>query len=184
MIESSEDVRIFPNNVEVGPYTYICNGCSLSNTRIGKFCSIAPAVSSGIGKHPTTEFISTYPAFFSENNIGCGVSFVEEQLYEEHTPVIVGNDVWIGLRAILLNGVTIGNGAIIAAGAIVTKDVPAYAIVGGVPAKIISYRFSPEQIEFLENFRWWDKDLAWIKSHAKDFKSELFFEKYFVKSAP
>ena len=70
----------------------------------------------------------------------------------------IGNDVWIGLNATILDGVTIGDGAIVAAGAVVTKDVPPYAVVAGVPAKIIKYRFTESQIDFLLKFRWWEKD--------------------------
>ena len=82
----------------------------------------------------------------------------------------IGNDVWIGLNATILDGVTIGDGAIVAAGAVVTKDVPPYAVVGGVPAKIIKYRFTESQIDFLLKFRWWEKDRKWIQQNYKRFQ--------------
>lgn len=84
--------------------------------------------------------------------------------------VVIGNDVWIGAYAKIVEGVRIGDGAVIAAGAVVTKDVPPYAIVGGVPAKIIKYRFEEKQIKQLLELKWWNKDIAWLKTHAEKFR--------------
>ena len=89
----------------------------------------------------------------------------------------IGNDVWIGTGAILLDGVTIGNGAIVAAGAVVNKDVPPYAVVGGVPAKIIKYRFSEEIVKKLEESRWWEKEESWLLKNAEKFSNiEIFLK--------
>ena len=85
--------------------------------------------------------------------------------------VVIGNDVWIGACVTIINGVTIGDGAMVLAGAVVSKDVPPYAIVGGVPAKINGYRYSKEDIEFLLDSRWWDNDLEWIKDNKSLFLS-------------
>lgn len=91
-----------------------------------------------------------------------------------HTPVDVkiGNDVWIGYRAIIPVNVTVGDGAVIAAGAVVTKDVPPYAVVGGVPAKVIKYRFSQDVIEKLLDLRYWDRPDEEIKKNINLFQKE------------
>lgn len=80
----------------------------------------------------------------------------EDSSFEDYKPIIIGNDVWIGARVVILDGVKVGDGAVIATGAIVTKDVPPYAIVGGVPAKIIKYRASEEQIREYADSEWWN----------------------------
>lgn len=94
---------------------------------------------------------------------------VEENYNELKNPPVIMNDVWIGSKAIVLQGVKIGNGAIIAAGAVVTKDVPSYAIVAGVPARIIKYRFSEDIIKKIENTKWWDNEESWIDTNKKKF---------------
>lgn len=142
------------HNVRLGRFTYV-SGATIGNADIGAFCCIGPgALIGGMGRHPT-EWLSTHPAFYSTNE-QAGLYFAEKDAYEEWLPTIIGNDVWIGARTLILEGITIGSGAIIAAGSIVTKDVPPYAIVGGVPAKIIRYRFSPEVIAELLDWCWWD----------------------------
>ena len=82
--------------------------------------------------------------------------------FAEYRPITIGNDVWIGARAMVMDGVEVGDGAIVAANAVVTKDVPPYAIVGGVPAKVIRYRFAPEKIEALQLLQWWSWPLEEI----------------------
>ena len=159
---------------EVGAFTYIQEGCKLEHCRIGAFCSIGESVKVLLATHPSHTFVSTSPVFFSTAK-QCLDSFVDKNCFEEYLTVdsygvIVGNDVWIGSRATILGGVTIGHGAIIAAGAVVTKDVPPYAIVGGVPAKVIKYRFNEQQIEKLLSNPWWDKPIRWIKEHSQEFK--------------
>ena len=87
--------------------------------------------------------------------------------------IVIGNDVWIGAQSILVSGIKIGDGAVIAANSVVTKDVPPYAIVGGSPAKVINYRFSEEIISELANLKWWDWDLAKIKKNRSFFENEV-----------
>ncbi len=143
------------------------------NGKIGRYCSIAGNVRTVLGTHPTTRFVSTSPVFFSTAKQN-GTTYVTEQKFDEAKfadderkyQVVIGNDVWIGDSALLMSGVTIGDGAIIAAGAVVTKDVPPYAIVGGVPAKVIKYRFTEEQIKLLLEFEWWNKNEKWIRDNA------------------
>lgn len=133
-------------------YSYVGKRSCLINAEIGSFCSIAADVCVGMGIHDMSK-LSTSPLFNEKTN-GTGHSWTN-QIAFPYERVVVGNDVWIGERALIKGGVTIGNGAVIGAGAIVTKDVPPYAIVGGVPARIIRYRFSPELIEKIERLQWW-----------------------------
>lgn len=167
---------------EIGYGSYLSDDCDLTHCKIGRFCSIAPNVKRIKGTHPTRYFISTYPAFFSTTH-PIVKSYVSKQKFQEHNfareefNVVIGNDVWIGADVKILDGVKIGDGAIVAAGAVVVRDVEPYAIVGGVPAKIIRYRFEKEIIQKLIAFQWWNKPLEWIKNNAEAFESwELFIK--------
>lgn len=152
----------------LGRCSYMGADCKI-NADIGRYCSIASDVCTISGRHPTTDWVSTSPVFYS-NECQCGMSYASEKLFDESSPkTIIGNDVWIGARAIILSGVNIGDGAVIAAGAVVTKDVEPYTIVGGVPAKPIRKRFTDEQIDALIKLKWWDKDDKWMREHAAMF---------------
>ena len=154
------------SNVSLGDLTYVGGGSQINNAVIGKFCSIGHDVKIGLGKHPSDTFVSTHPVFFSTRKQS-QITFADKNYFQETEKIKIGNDVWIGDNAIITDGVTIGDGVIIAVGAIVAKDVPDYAIVGGVPAKIIKYRFNEEDINFLKKYKWWDKDLKWLKENYK-----------------
>lgn len=170
-------------NSELGYASYIGNNGYIKNTVIGKYCCIADDVMTVSGKHPSSKFVSIHPAFYS-TALHIGFSYVDKEKFSDFEyidatrkiSITIGNDVWIGARSTILEGVKIGDGAIIATSALVVKDVPPYAIVGGVPARVIKYRFTNDEIESLLKVRWWDKDEYWIKQHADDFDdiSKLF----------
>ncbi len=154
-------------NSTINSYSYVGKNSIIQNTSIGSFCSIANDVFIGLGTHPTSLF-STSPLFYNSNNT-FNIRLVDtDYAFDEYQPIKIGNDVWIGARAIVMDGVTIGDGAIVAAGAVVTKDIPNYAIVGGVPAKIIRYRFSAEKIEKLLKSQWWTSPLNNIKTQINE----------------
>ena len=150
---------------KVGAYTYICAFTDVDNAEIGKFCSISDRCRIGMGGHNTNQ-ISTSPIFTEAHN---GTKFQWTTKDVNAAPwkkAKLGNDVLVGSHSLILGGVTVGDGAVVAAGAVVTKDVPPYAVVGGVPAKVLKYRFSPEIIERLLETQWWnlpDEELTRIK---------------------
>lgn len=155
----------------IAPYSKI-------SAYIGRFTSIASHVSTVEGRHAyQAPFATTCPMFFSLNSerSQSGSTFATEQRFEElkyalpnrRLAVEIGNDVWIGERAMLIGGVHISDGVVVLAGAVVTKDVPPYAIVGGIPAKIIKYRYDEETINFLLNIQWWNNTEEWFKENWK-----------------
>lgn len=152
-----EDVRNFEKNVR---YHFDFTGDKL---HIGKFCAIASGVEFLLnGGNHLVDAISSYPfAIFGKGWEGA----MEGREYPHKGDITVGNDVWLGYRSVILAGVTIGDGAIVGAYSVVTKDVPPYAIVAGNPARVIRRRFSDEEIERLLELRWWDWPIDKISRH-------------------
>lgn len=150
-------------------YSYVMERCDIIYTDIGKFVNIASEVRINPGNHPM-EWVSQHHFLYRLRRYGFG--------HEDNRPffnwrrlqrVTVGHDTWIGHKAIILPGVRIGNGAVVAAGAVVTKDVAPYMVVAGVPAKPVRQRF-PEAIwQSLEKIRWWDWDHETLKTRLEDF---------------
>lgn len=152
-----------PSNISVGNYTYgqltVLNASTQYCLKIGHYCSIAQDVIFLLCTDHPTDRISSYP--FKVVCLGT-------QMYEAVSKgdIVVGDDVWIGCGATILSGVHIGQGAVIAAGAVVTKDVPPYAVVGGVPAKVIKYRFAPEIIDALMQVDYGKLDKAMVEANV------------------
>jgi acetyltransferase-like isoleucine patch superfamily enzyme len=157
---------ILSGNNSIGFMSYIRGGATLSNIKIGRFCSIAPNVLAGAGQHPM-DWMSTHPFVYGGSRIF--------KSYDEYTEIamvnnfskkgrkktiIIGNDVWIGEGAYISPGVQIGDGAVIAAKSVVTKNVEPYTIVAGVPAKPIKKRFPDTLIKKFQTIKWWNYDLA------------------------
>lgn len=142
------------HNSEIGRYSYCCHNCQIVNTKIGSFCSISDNVYIGGAEHPI-EWVSTSPVFQNVRHSGPTRRFAKFNL-PEYKLTIIGNDVWIGHGATIKQGVKIGHGAVIGSNSVITKDVPPYAIVAGVPSKVIRYRFDEQTIGSLLKIKWWD----------------------------
>lgn len=141
-------------NVVIGKYSSIRDRGRAMNAIFGNFTVVAKECEIGLGVHPT-DYLSCHSIFYKNRPWGFHpdwVKTVREFVKTTH----IGNDVWIGAKSIVMDGVTIGDGAIVAAGSVVTKNVPPFAVVGGVPAKIIKYRFSQEVIDRLLEIQWWN----------------------------
>jgi acetyltransferase-like isoleucine patch superfamily enzyme len=178
----SKDKRYF--DFDIGEYTYgapiILSKADGIVLRIGRYCSIAEGVKVHLGGMHAIDRITTYPFDIILNK------------YEKHGgyaqskgDVVIGHDVWIGSEAMILSGVRIGNGAIIGARSVVTKDVPAYAVVAGNPARHIRYRFDANTISSLESISWWNWSTDKIEAALPlllSSNSKEFIEKYYVET--
>ncbi len=174
----------------IGYGTYIIGESGyIHDCKIGRFCSIASNCHIGLGDH-ALHMVSTSPLFYSsqsllpENFLAKSIPVDEQTIGDTPYKVIIGNDVWMGYNVCVKEGVTIGDGAIIGAKSLVTRDIPPYAIAVGTPAKVIRYRFTPEQIERLLEIKWWDKDIRWIKENASAFDDIDAFIAHAASSKP
>lgn len=155
------NVEIKNSKILIGKHTYIGNNTIIDScNKIGSFCSISRDVKIGMKNHPLT-YISTSPIFYSKYR-----KWVNNSLFDdsELKTVEIEDDVLISANVVIINGVKVGRGAIIAAGAVVVDDVMPYSIVGGVPAKVLKMRFDDETIESLEKSKWWLWDDEKLKS--------------------
>lgn len=153
--------------IALGDYSYISGPRSyIEEAQIGKYCSIARQVVIGVSGH-NYNWVTTSPIISSKEY---GFISKDQQVPQKESPII-GNDVWIGMNSIIMRGVKVGDGAVVAAGSVVTQDVEPFSIVGGVPAKHLRFRFSEENIKALLDIEWWNWPEEKIKTNA-----HLFFD--------
>jgi acetyltransferase-like isoleucine patch superfamily enzyme len=154
--------KFIDSESRVGKYTFIGNFSGISKAQIGRYCSIGTNVLIGPGEHPL-------------DRISTSVSLYNDNPYEILTKkdCIIGNDVWIGSHSMILRGVTIGDGAVVGAGTIVTKNIPPFAVVVGVPAKILRYRFDQITINKIIESKWWEYDLIEAKRKICELEEEI-----------
>jgi virginiamycin A acetyltransferase len=164
--------RIFLDyhQIEIGLYSY--GGCFdlgrvTAHTKIGRYCSFAEGVCIFNRNHPV-DFRSTHPYFFNTK-----LGYVKDE-FVPMRQIVIGNDVWVGRNALILPSVKkIGDGAVIGAGSVVTKDVPDFAVVAGNPANIIKYRFSEETRREIKDSQWWNKDTEELQNNLGEFSRPL-----------
>jgi acetyltransferase-like isoleucine patch superfamily enzyme len=149
----------------LGKYNYIGNGSMFLNTKIGNYCSIANNVKIGQMDHDLNCVSTSTHIFGPAHGITSFNGFIE--------PAVIENDVWIGANACIKQGVKIGTGAVVGAGAVVTKDIPPYAIVAGVPAKIIRYRFTEATIQKLLDSKWWELDKSEAVKRCAELQKDI-----------
>jgi len=154
---------LITENCNIGSYNYFNFNTIVNNSNIGNYCSFAPNVQIGPGKH-SKNYITTCQRISSQT--------ISHKL--NSSKVNIGNDVWCGANVVIMQGVSVGDGAIIGANAVVTKDIPSYAIAVGLPAEVIKYRFSKEKIDFLKKKKWYKKDLKEAKSYIKTIEKDFF----------
>jgi chloramphenicol O-acetyltransferase type B len=161
---------------ELGEYSYISQNSIVNKSVIGKFCSIGPGCFIGLWEHNTD--VSTHSFYLYETSGGFVKGY--RNYKKDVITTTLGSDVWVGANAVILKGIKIGHGSIVAASSVVTKDVPEYAVVAGNPARIIKYRFSESEIKFMLNTEWWDFRREVIQEMVDNncFNSYQEFKKY------
>ena len=156
---------------EIGDYSYLGPGCMVADAKIGKFCAIAAQVRIGAPNHPLdrpSQHRFTYCPEYYNADTERDHAFFRDRRADR---VVIGNDVWIGHAVIVMPGVTVGDGAVLAAGAVVTRDVAPYTIVGGVPAKPIRERFNRDIAAQLSRIAWWNWPSETIFQRLPEFQS-------------
>ena len=157
-------VNFWQAPAQIGAFSYFGPRCTFANAVIGRYCSVGEGVQIGMTRHPAS-FLTTSPIGYIGNFLNFERHLAEQApdwqralpiaAYDLRPETRIGNDVWIGTNAFLKDGITVGDGAVIGAHAVVTRDVPPYAIVAGSPARIIRYRFADALIERLLGVAWW-----------------------------
>lgn len=168
-------------DVQLGDYSYCDRSCDFANTTIGRFSNIASFVRLGATDHPLDGASLHHFLYRSAKYWPDAEDDADWFAARRSRRTTIGHDTWIGHGAQVKPDVSVGNGAVIASGAIVTKDVPPYAIVAGVPARVIRFRQPPEVAERLERLAWWDWDHATLRERLDDFRSlsaVAFLERY------
>lgn len=169
-----DSIRIDRNNyihdIKMGRHSYTGSNTKIISAEIGRFAAISWNVTIGGGEHDYTKI--TNHSFLYDNFSHLRPEGIEPTYNRFQKACCIGNDVWIGNAAIVLRGVTVGDGAVIAAGAVVTKDIPPYAIVAGCPAKIIKYRFEDKKIQELLELKWWNWSDEQIRDSYKFFTGD------------
>jgi acetyltransferase-like isoleucine patch superfamily enzyme len=159
-------------NSTMGRYSFCGYDCEISSADIGDFCSIANFVAIGGGQHPIN-WVGTSPVFYQ------GRDSVTKKFASFPRPapkrVIIGSDVWIGYRAVVMQGVKIGHGAVVGAGAVVTRDVEPYSIVAGLPARHLRYRFDGELRAAMLASKWWERDEVTLTTCAHEIRDPKKF---------
>lgn len=158
--------------VSIGQYTYCGYHCTITDTEIGAFCSIADRVVIGGGSHPV-QYVSTSPVFYSGRNILQKNFSTHDHRRAPNTKI--GNDVWVGHGALIKAGVEVGDGAVIGMGSVVTKNVPAYSIWAGNPARLIRDRFDTDTVQRLLDIEWWNWDDTKLEKYASCFNNPQKF---------
>lgn len=168
---------IFANTVVVnstiGEHSFVQKNSRILNADIGKFCSISSRVSIGLGRHSTTT-VSSHPAFYSSTQ-PVAKNFSKTDNYVPFKRIKIGHDVWLGENVMVMDGVKIGNGAVIAMGSVVTGNVPDYAVVAGNPARVFMSRFDEETKKRLLESRWWDMSDEWLEKNCASFSDPQKF---------
>ncbi|OII38052.1 chloramphenicol acetyltransferase [Curtobacterium sp. MMLR14_010] len=178
-VEIGDDCRL--TDSDVGDYSYCDRLCDIANTSVGRFANIASAVRIGATDHPLDR--ATLHHFMYRSSHYWDDAQDDESWFEQRRArrTRIGHDTWIGHGALVKPEVTVGDGAVVASGAVVTKDVPAYAVVAGVPARVIRLRQPPETAERLQRLAWWDWDHATLRARLGDFRTlsvDAFLDRY------
>lgn len=161
-----KNVVISPDLKSIGNYSYIGDNTEIMNcVSIGNYCSISHGVKIGLENHALNH-IGTSPVFFKSQR-----GWIESDSFPRESATVVESDVLVSANAMIMSGVKIGVGAVVGAGAFVNDNVPPYAIVSGVPAKIIRYRFDENTIEKLLATKWWEKDKSALIEYKEHFSN-------------